>query len=516
MAVIALSGTQLNYSVGIGAFDGLNTAFANIKRTSFSLKDALGTLNLKLGIASVFTSVGTAQEEVQKAETCESEKQSVLSLAYDKLDALIMDTAVVDQKVSDVILSREDDFYKRYYYLKPDSKKDLLERAGDFCGDVWDGLCSIGNALLDFGRDLVEWCKEHIVAIITAVAVVLVAVVAAVFLGPAAIIAICSAIAFFCTAGDYLALLITGKDIYTLLKDSGHPVLAEMFAGLQWGATIAAAALSIVQLGTQIAKVGFKGFITGGEKGFFNIIKYHAKTIFNGIKADFKSVFGKGLKVGERLKAVWNIVVLNQSGDFSLRNSILDYRNTRTIMTIKAKPGGNSKYVTWDGDELKAKAGSDFETFLNNRYPDDNGIVKLTEGKVIEFDPKYYGNGKPVGEADLVDIYSQNKNTMFDSNGRVSWNEREKRDMIWSNAGIGKASPGNTHHEPFRIVNGKIKIFDVPTVLNNTFIQHKGGTYAATQLWQELYSATFAMNERKVARRNLIDWLITSVSLPQN
>ena len=70
-------------------------------------------------------------------------------------------------------------------------------------------------------------------------------------------------------------------------------------------------------------------------------------------------------------------------------------------------------------------------------------------------------------------------------------------------------------YEPFRIVNGKIKIYDVPTVLNNTYIQHKGGTYAATQLWQELYSATFAMNERKVARHNLIDWVITSASQPQ-
>lgn len=490
MAVIALSGNQLNYSVGIGAFDGLNTAFANIKRTSSSLKDALGTLNLKLGIASVFTSVGTAQEEVQKAETCESEKQSALSLAYDKLDALIMDTAVVDQKVSDVILSREDDFYKQYYYLKPDSKKDLVERVGDFCGDVLDGLCSIGNALLDFGRDLVEWCKEHIVAIITAVAVVLVAVVAAVFLGPAAIIAICSAIAFFCTAGDYLALLITGKDIYTLLKDSGHPILAEMFAGIQWGSTIAATALSLVQLGTQIAKVGFKGFITGGQKGFFNIIKYHAKTIFNGIKADFKSIFGKGLKVGERLKAVWNIVVLNQSGDFNFKNSILDYRNGEKVITAVTNVGFD------DNNSLVVKSDTAAQA-LGTHVGDTVSTKKSTFvfDNTVDYNWTDYGAQK-IGEVDVMKMYSEGNKSWINLDGTIDNDKLRK--AIWKEAGIPSRglSGGKTAHELYEITGGKVSFFSVDSVIHSRSVfAHNGGVSHAAQLISAIRSNNYAVKE---------------------
>lgn len=60
-------------------------------------------------------------------------------------------------------------------------------------------------------------------------------------------------------------------------------------------ASITAVALSFVELVTQIAKVGLKNFLTGGEKGLLNIAKYHLKNLANGIKADFKSIFGKGL-----------------------------------------------------------------------------------------------------------------------------------------------------------------------------------------------------------------------------
>ena len=35
----------------------------------------------------------------------------------------------------------------------------------------------------------------------------------------------------------------------------------------------------------------------------------------------------RNLKVGDRLKATWNIVVLKRSGDFSFKDSIYDYRN---------------------------------------------------------------------------------------------------------------------------------------------------------------------------------------------
>lgn len=123
-----------------------------------------------------------------------------------------------------------------------------------------------------------------------------------------------------------------------------------MFGGVQWGTTIAAIVLNCTQLFTQIHKVGFSNFkaiMTGGEgfKGFL-------KTMWTGIKADFSAVFGKGLNFGQRLKAIWNIVVLNQSGDFSLKNSYKEYLKSITKIRPNAKcyERINGKYVPKSDD----------------------------------------------------------------------------------------------------------------------------------------------------------------------
>jgi len=172
MAIIELKGTALNYSAGLGAFDMLNTAWTSTMRSTTSLHDAIETLQLQVNVAASITPVGTAQELVQKAEARETAKQSALSLAYEKLDALIMKTAVVDQRVADVINTLQADFYKSYPYLEPDN---WLE---EFCGDIvngwnsfWDG---IGSAIAGCIHDVVEWCKEHwkvVVAVIVIVAI---------------------------------------------------------------------------------------------------------------------------------------------------------------------------------------------------------------------------------------------------------------------------------------------------------------------------------------------------------
>ena len=179
MAIIELKGTALNYSAGLGAFDMLNTAWTSTMRSSTSLHEAIETLQLQINVAASFTSVGTAQDLVQKAEAKETEKQSALTLAYEKLDTLIMETAVVDQRVADVINTLQADFYKSYPYLEPDN---WLE---EFCGDIvngwnsfWDG---IGSAIAELAHDVCEWIEEHWQEFLKAVAVV-VLVVASVLL----------------------------------------------------------------------------------------------------------------------------------------------------------------------------------------------------------------------------------------------------------------------------------------------------------------------------------------------
>lgn len=493
MAVITLSGDMLNYSMGIGVFSGVSTSFANSKRSTTSLHDALGTLKSKISVAAAAVSVGTSQEQVQKAQTNEATKKSALTVAYDKLDALIRDTGLVDMRASGKISSREDDFYKKYSYLKPECKKSTGEKIRDWAADRWNDftniLSGVGEAIANFAKKAWEWCKEHMVAIITALAVIIVAVVAAVFLGPAAIIAICSAIAFFCTAGDFIATLVTGKDIYTLLKESGHPILAEMFAGLQWGSTIAAAALSLVQLGTQIAKVGFKTFITGGQEGFANIMKYHLKTLFGGIKADFKSVFGKGLKMGDRLKAVWNIVVLNQSGDFSFKNSILDYRNGEKVITAVTNVGFD------DNSNLVVKSDSAAQA-LGTNVGDTVSTKKssFVFDNTVDYNWTDYGAQK-IGEVDVMKMYSDGK-IPYKPDGSID--NAKLRKALWKEAGIPSSglSGGNTAHELFEIKGGKVSIFSVDSAIHSREVfAHNGGVSHAAQLINSLRTNNYATKE---------------------
>lgn len=176
MAVIALKGTSFDYAMGMGVFDGLSMAFSDAKRTTSTLHDALSTLKSKIDVAATATSVDTSQTQAQQAQARESTKKSSLTLAYEKLDALISDTGRVDQRASSKISSREDDFYKRYYYLKPECKKTDKEKRDDWWAERWqnfkDFWGGVGNAIANIAKNVVDFCKEHWKEILKVLAVV--------------------------------------------------------------------------------------------------------------------------------------------------------------------------------------------------------------------------------------------------------------------------------------------------------------------------------------------------------
>lgn len=182
MAVIALRGFGLNYSTGLGAFENLNTAFTNTKQSSAKLRDALGLLKFKTDIVAAFASVETSRDQIQKAKERETQKTSALTVAYHKLDALISDIGQVDQQVFDFISSREDDFYKQYYYLKPESKKSTGEKISDAFSEGWKNftnfLGGLGEAIANAIHNVCAWCKEHWKLLATAfIAIAAVAVI---------------------------------------------------------------------------------------------------------------------------------------------------------------------------------------------------------------------------------------------------------------------------------------------------------------------------------------------------
>jgi len=128
---ITLPGFTFGSSLGMGAFEGIGTAFTSAKSSSSGLSGALSALKSKIDLASVVAKVDTSQEQAKKAEERESAKKSSLSIAYEKLSTLISDTGSVDKKASSKIRERKDAFYDRYYYLKPECEKNRCEKVKD-------------------------------------------------------------------------------------------------------------------------------------------------------------------------------------------------------------------------------------------------------------------------------------------------------------------------------------------------------------------------------------------------
>ena len=92
------------------------------------MQKASGQLIDKIDNACSAVNIETSQTQAKETKAREEVKESSLTLAYDKLDELIADVGTVDNKVSDKVSSRKDDFYKQYEYLKPDCEKSKWEK----------------------------------------------------------------------------------------------------------------------------------------------------------------------------------------------------------------------------------------------------------------------------------------------------------------------------------------------------------------------------------------------------
>ena len=464
MATIALSAGKLNMMPGL---------ILDLKKVIYDYKTELFSLSQKTkAVDRSICDLEDVASEIKAATELMEGRVEKLEQFRSKVEDFIELTVDTDQDAAETVNQNKDDFYDKYDYLKPD-----CEKSG------WEKFCERVEAAAD-------WCKEHWVAIVTAIVVIVIAIVAAVFLGPAAIAAICSAIAFFCCTGDLVSTLITGKDLYNLLKDSGFPVLAEIFAGIEWGATIASIGLSLVQLGGQIAKVGLKNFLTGGQKGLGNILKHHAKTLFNGLKADWNSIFGSGLKFGDRCKALWNIVVLNQSGDFNFKQSILDYRNGEKVITAVTNVGFDDNHNVVIKSDSAAQA---LEGNVGDRVATKKSSIMFDN--TMDYDWANYGGTKYGEPVDIMKMYSEGK-IPYNLDGTV--NTKVLRRNIWNEAKVpsGGLSGGKTAHEMYEIIGGKVTVISVDQVIHGPSVfLHNGGVSHAAAILNSINSHTFALNE---------------------
>lgn len=187
MATIALGTGALTYSFsnGINAFSGLNNTYTYAKKASSNLVTELASLKITIDIACESVHVEGAVTQIQQARSREDVKSGSLTVGYEKLDSYIKDVGETDQTVSFVVSGSKRDFYKEYYYLKPECEKSRGEKIDDFFASVGEILGDIWTATKDFFKNIGAWIEEHWQLLLAAVVIIVVVAVITVFTGGA-------------------------------------------------------------------------------------------------------------------------------------------------------------------------------------------------------------------------------------------------------------------------------------------------------------------------------------------
>ena len=152
MATITLYAGKMNQMSSL--LGDAKKSVSDYQSELFSLKSRTLNVNKRVcDLNDVISSVQTStQLQEQKLDSLEALSQNVANF--------ISDVVRIDDDAAEAINRNKDEFYDKYYYLKPDCEKNIWEK---FC----DGLASAG-----------EWCKEHwkliVTIVLVAVAIVLI------------------------------------------------------------------------------------------------------------------------------------------------------------------------------------------------------------------------------------------------------------------------------------------------------------------------------------------------------
>lgn len=149
MATITLYAGKINQMPGL---------INEVKKSVVDYKSELSALRKKtLNINRSVCNLDEVISFIQASSQTQDRKIDSLEKFCSESEKFISEVVRIDEEVAELINKRKENFYKEYYYLKPESEKSGWEK-------IKDGLKSVA-----------EWCKENwkSIAKIVAAAVVI-------------------------------------------------------------------------------------------------------------------------------------------------------------------------------------------------------------------------------------------------------------------------------------------------------------------------------------------------------
>lgn len=162
MATITLYKDKLNSVSSL-----INTMVSSVNNLDMQLGALKSTLQ---GVNSSTYNLDSAVENIRSSSQTEKEKADDLNKLSKEVDNFITVTVNRDQAAKEEINKAKEDFYTKYSYLKPECEKDFIEK------------------VVDTVESAADWCCDHWEVIAAIAAVIVVAVVVCVLLGPEALV----------------------------------------------------------------------------------------------------------------------------------------------------------------------------------------------------------------------------------------------------------------------------------------------------------------------------------------
>lgn len=159
MATIAIYANKINQMSGL---------IKDVKNGVNNFKSELSALRIKtLAVNKSVCDLDDVISSVQASTQIQEQKADSLENLSRECEEFISNVARIDSDVAELVVQRKEEFYDKYYYLKPECEKNGWEKFKDGCTKV------------------VDWCKEHWKLLATIV-IVVAAVVVVVFFPAAA------------------------------------------------------------------------------------------------------------------------------------------------------------------------------------------------------------------------------------------------------------------------------------------------------------------------------------------